>query len=242
MKPAFWSMFAALLFGSCTKNDFPTRPTCLLSHLTITSQGYLSSVGFFYGPGDKLDSTVAESGGLTAITVFHYDPEGQVVIAESPNETSTFSYNNNHQRIRDSSYTSLPTPTWTVKQYTYNSVGQLAQSSILTNGISPGTTVTYTYPNTSTRNFSSYTSVSPTGSSVTTVEYDPHAIPDDTRLASPTALSLANNYITKITTDYGNVIYVTLLAYEFNSSGYPTLIQTSNSFSTTVQTLTYTCH
>lgn len=101
----------------------------------------------------------------------------------------------------------------------------------------------FTYPNTTTHNYSKTIHVAPWGTSTVMTEYDDHSIPLALKQAD-NSLFYLDNFIKKETYNHGPDEYTNTITYDFNSKGLPTKIhfESSNPIGLTyTQTYTYTC-
>lgn len=104
------------------------------------------------------------------------------------------------------------------------------------------TTVEYTYPNNTTKNYSStVTTVDTTPAYTSTYEYDSRLI---RYKSTPVPAYFTDNYPKKIIHSITPSPAEVSFGYAFNASGYPTSITMTltNPATTVIQTMTYTCN
>ncbi len=227
-------LFPLFLF-QCTKKD-EAGSFCRLNSLTVVNPAITLTVTLEYTNNLLTKQTMSGLGNVQTIT-WAYDSNGMMktMTMEYPggSQVTTFTLDGSN-RIA-SSVTTGTTPQSAV--YAYNASGQLETVSITDLSATPGspgyvTVMSYTYPNTTTGNYSTLTIVTGTSDPIViSQEYDNKKSPFvglDGYVPYPV------NNVTKRTE---NGVTLTI-SYQYNSQGYPVSATDSNG---STHTYNYTC-
>lgn len=236
-------------FSDCTKKEDAAPQSCRIISASLSNDGQTTTTTFNYNAGGQIISSQSVMDAASWTTTYTYDSEGRLTIQDASfGYIEFYSYSTSNQLIRDSLYVSnVGNPLWIVKTYTYNANGQLI-THVEKTGFSACTTcgevmtVEYTYPNNTTKNYSSTVTTMDTSPSYTsTYEYDSRLIRYN---GTPVPTYFTDNYAKKIIHNISPSPSEVNLDYVFNASGYPTSITMTltNPAATIIQSMAYTCN
>lgn len=234
--PALWAL-AALVLG-CAENEVIPTPTpastCYPTSIITADGAFIYNTVITYDDQNRIIKKVRHGGSGTRSTVFLYDAKGDMVETGPEGATDTFyTYDLNHRIITESRDGYLFT-------YSYNASGQLVTVTF-SSASCPSCidTWTYTYPNTSTKNYNTLTTTYTGAPRTTHFEYDDKYNPAK-RMELP-SLATDNNMVRAVTT-WDSFSEEVRYVYQYNESGYPTSVVTPIDFSYGNLTIyTYEC-
>jgi YD repeat-containing protein len=223
-----------LLIGGCKKKD-PAPVICYLTDYTEVNGSYNYSEVLTYNDMNKVIMiAVTVAGSPTDVYTYTYGANGNLATANFPGgETVSYTFDGQNRLVLRTTAPSGETST-----YSYNASGQnILRVYNDPSCASCGFTYTYTYPNTTTHNYSQLHYVSAGGSSFTlTFEYDDHPNPYKPVLYSSTGSD--NNVTKQVFTDDAGTSSTTTITYTYNDKGYPL---TAASSSGALSTYSYDC-
>ena len=223
-----WSNFALLVicFAGCSKKD-PAPIVCYLTSYTDSSSSFTYTETLQYDDKNRVISTISTSNGLPLeTTTFVYGADGNLSTADfGGGTTATFLFDGDNRMIKRTL-----APGGATNVNTYNAAGQHI-SLVSTNPDCPtcGYTITYSYPNTTTHNYSTAIAVGSTYTYTTVYEFDSHPNPYKPVLYSSTG---TDNNITKEIKTTNGISETTTSTYTYNDKGYPLTKISSNGVTT----------
>lgn len=230
----------------CTKNDSqnPSAHYRLATSSISIGGGSTTNATYHYGSDGKLTDVQYAASGQNYAGYFIYDYQGRLINIYTERVASiSYFYDTSNRVIRDSLYAlDVGVASWRDTDYTYNSTGQLTTSVVHTDFAScscPQFEATnYTYPNTTTRNYSSTLTTNDSVAYTSPFEYDTHFISDEFT-ANVIASFSTDNYPSKSIVDAGVSTLEIPYTYQFDSRGNPTSITVAAI--ALVMTFSYTC-
>ncbi len=211
-------VFNVFLFTDCSKND-PATSVCYLTSSTLESSFGTDTETLTYDDKNRVISiTSSSSGGAPLVSTYSYGSNGNLATATFfDGSTATYTFDSQNRMILQ---TNSDGSTVTVS---YNASGQPTSRVIADpNCATCGGTITYTYPNTTTHNYTSesFTSNSgtPGSSYASTFEYDNHPNPYKPVLYSSTG---TDNNVTKQVYTSSTSNFTSTTTYTYNDRGYP---------------------
>ena len=208
---------------------FTTRIACYLT--SFSDPG--NTLNLTYNSNNQVILIAGVSFGTSISAALNYDSNGNLSSTVYASGSTVFTYDGNNRLVSTSNGSSTTV-------YLYNSSGQLTSRTYTSGSFSE--THTYTYPNTTTNNYTTET----LGSSVRTFEYDDKFTPyESLRSFIPSGITddkpLTDNNKTKKTVVSNGVSTVTTYTYVYNDNGFAISQTASSSGSTTVTNYTYEC-
>jgi YD repeat-containing protein len=236
-----WYSVAAILVlaaivNGCNKNEVtPTpTPTCYPTAIITADGAFIYNTVITYDSQNRIMKKVRHGGSGTRTTVFIYDSKGDMVETGPEGSTETFyTYDEDHRIITESSGDYL-------FAYAYNASGQLVTKTFSSASCpSCSDTWTYTYPNTTTRNYATLTTTYSGEPRTTRFEYDSNFNP--ARSLELPSLATDNNIVREVTA-WDTFIHEVSYAYQYDAQGYPISVVVPIDFSYGRLTIyTYQC-
>ncbi len=227
------------LVFECSKKD-PAPPLCYLTATNSVSPLSTYASELTYDDQHRVVKVKSTSDGLVVrISTYDYNSNGKLIsISHDDGNLSTFAYDNKGRMVVSTFYyqaatlTTIGSFTWT-----YSATNQPIMSvSELVDCSACGSTTYFTYPNSTTLNYTTVSKVSANGETITSsYEYDDHPNPLRVMLY---AVDWTENNITKITITTNTGVETWANSYTYNERGYP-LVRTGSDGGTS--TYTYNC-
>lgn len=231
-------MLCSGLIFECSEKD-PAPPLCYLTATNFVSPLSTSALELVYDDQHRVVKVTQTASGVIRVSMYTYDADSKLIgINHDDGNLSTFAYDSKGRMVVSTFYSQATTLTTIGSMtWTYSATNQpIMRVSELVDCAACGSTVYFTYPNSTTLNYTTVSIVPVNGETITSsYEYDNHPNPLRVMLH---AVAWTDNNVTKITFTNNTGVETWVTSYTYNEKGYPI---TSVSTDGGSQTYIYNC-